>query len=198
MAINPSQECVRRAVFFDKDGTLLEDVPYNVDVRRVRFRDDAMNAMERLQNAGYRLFIVTNQPGIATGRIRPQGLQRLEDYLRQSLAHEGIRLEGFYACPHAPEPSAVCRCRKPKPGLLVRAAAEHDLSLTRSWMVGDILDDVEAGNRAGCRTVLLDVGSETLWKSSPARIPHSVVRSLSEATDVILTNTAAIPREAFS
>jgi len=103
----------------------------------------------------------------------------------------GVVLDAVYHCPHHPEGSdaryaLACDCRKPEPGLLLRAAHEHRLDLGRSWLIGDILDDVEAGRRAGCRTVLLDVGSETEWRGGRLREPDRVAKSLTEAVDAIL------------
>ena len=83
-------------------------------------------------------------------------------------------------------PGAGCACRKPAPGLLERAAREHGVSLSDSWLIGDILDDIEAGRRAGCRTVLLDNGNETEWQLTPERVPHHVARDLAEAAALIL------------
>lgn len=97
-------------------------------------------------------------------------------HLLAMCAAAGMPLAGFYYCPHAPigvgqAEHAGCRCRKPRPGLLLDAADQHGIDLRRSWMVGDILDDVEAGRRAGCRTVLIDNGNETEWAVSRLRVP---------------------------
>jgi histidinol phosphatase-like enzyme len=92
-------------------------------------------------------------------------------------------LDGFYYCPHAPD--AGCDCRKPAPGMLERAAREHGVDLRASWMIGDILDDVEAGRRAGCRTILLDNGNETEWRDGEQRCPDYVARDLAQAAAII-------------
>jgi D-glycero-D-manno-heptose 1,7-bisphosphate phosphatase len=99
-------------------------------------------------------------------------------------------LDGFYYCPHSPDGvitryAIPCTCRKPMPGMLYRAAREHGLDLAQSWMVGDILDDIEAGRRAGCRTVLIDNGNETEWKRSPLRTPHLTAPNLYTAAAMI-------------
>jgi histidinol-phosphate phosphatase family protein len=178
----------RPAVFVDKDGTLLCDVPFNVDPTRVRFTDGAYRGLARLAGAGYALVIVSNQPGIALGYFTHRAFDDLVHHLRERLADAGIALAGVYACPHAPtrRSEAACTCRKPAPGLLHRAARELGLDLSRSWMVGDILDDVEAGHLAGCRTVLLDVGNETEWRFSPLRTPDCTARDLAHAAQLIL------------
>jgi len=180
------------AVFFDKDGTLVHDVPYNVDPGKTVFRDDAFAAMRELSAHGWKLFIISNQAGIAEGRFRPDEFEALIRAIRAVLAKNGIALDGFYYCPHHPcAPVAAyrlaCRCRKPGDGMLRRAAREHALDLGRSWMVGDILNDMEAGRRAGCRTILLDVGNETQWRLPPERTPDHRAGTLGDAADLILS-----------
>jgi histidinol-phosphate phosphatase family protein len=180
---------LRPAVFLDKDGTLVEDLPYNVDPARLRLTRDAGEGLRLLQQHGYALVVVTNQPGIALGRFTRSGLARLQAGLAALLAQHGVQLDGFHACPHAPAADSrrpACLCRKPAPGLLRQGARAHGLDLARSWMVGDILHDVEAGRRAGCRTVLLDVGHETEWQLSALREPHARCRTLLDAAVHIL------------
>jgi D-glycero-D-manno-heptose 1,7-bisphosphate phosphatase len=163
----------------DKDGTLVEDIPYNADPARIRLASGAIEAVGRIVQQGYRIFIVSNQPGIALGLFKRTDLGGVETHLRAVLP----ALDGFYYCPHAP--GAGCQCRKPACGMLVQAANDHGIELRDSWMVGDILDDVEAGRRAGCRTVLVDNGSETEWELAPERLPHVWVRTLSQAAGFI-------------
>lgn len=178
----------RAAVFLDKDGTLVENVPYNVDPALVAFTRGAVEALQRLARAGYALFVVTNQPGVSLGLFDRAALDRLLQALKSMLQERGVELTALYACTHRPASHglAPCGCRKPAPGMLQRAADEHGIDLSHSWMVGDILDDVEAGRRAGCRTVMLDVGHETEWRLADERLPHFAVADLAEAADVIL------------
>ena len=171
---------MRKAVFLDKDGTLVENVPYNVDPSRVVPAPHAAPALAALAGAGYRLIVVSNQPGVARGVFAEDRLRVLHAHLRSLLPELGE----FYYCPHSPDEE--CACRKPACGLLLRAAYRHGIDLARSWMVGDILDDVEAGRRAGCRTVLVDNGNETEWQRGPLRKPHVVARDLGEAARAIL------------
>jgi len=178
------------AVFLDKDGTIIEDLPYNVDPDRIRFMPGAENGLQLLHQAGYRLFIVTNQSGVARGYFDEKALRRVEVRLREMMGRSGVPLAGFYYCPHYPEGivpaySGKCTCRKPQPGLIIRAAQEHGIDLFRSWFIGDILNDVEAGRRAGCRTVLINNGKETEWELSQLRLPHHVVSNLEEGASVI-------------
>ena len=168
------------AVFIDKDGTLVDDVPYNVDPRRITLAAGAQEGLAALVGAGFRLIVVSNQPGVALGMYGAAELQRVELRLRELVPALGA----FYFCPHRSD--AGCKCRKPAAGMLLRAAREHRIRLDRSWRIGDILDDVEAGRRAGCRTVLLDNGNETEWQLTRARFPDLVAGDLGEAATLIL------------
>ncbi|MDP8959538.1 MAG: HAD family hydrolase [Actinomycetota bacterium] len=188
----------RPAVFLDKDGTLVENVPYNTDPAGIRLAPGAPEALRLLHGAGRRLVVVSNQSGVARGLFPEGALLGVERRLRELLADVGVPLGGFYYCPHHPEARLVsyrarCRCRKPMPGLLLRAAEELDLDLERSWMVGDILDDVEAGSRSGCRTTLILNGGETLWRTGPRRFPDLVASDLLEAATCLLE--LDVPRE---
>jgi D-glycero-D-manno-heptose 1,7-bisphosphate phosphatase len=181
----------RGAVFLDKDGTLVEDVPYNVDPAQVRLSTGAGTGLRRLHAAGYPLIVVSNQSGVARGYFAEEALVTVETRLRELLAEQGVPLTGFYYCPHHPAGAVAryavaCECRKPAPGMLQQALREHDLDPAASWLVGDILDDIEAGRRAGCRTVLLDNGHETEWLMTAWREPHFRAADLAEAADVIL------------
>lgn len=176
---------MRRAVFLDKDGTLVHDVPYNVDPTRMQLREDAGAALRALQDAGYALVVISNQAGVALGRFDEAALAPVWQRIADDLATAGVGLAGTYYCPHHPAGhgayAIACDCRKPGAGLLQRAAERHGLDLPASWMIGDILDDVEAGHRAGCRSVLLDVNSETEWRRGPLRTPDYIARDLTTA-----------------
>ncbi|MBD2257221.1 HAD family hydrolase [Pseudanabaena sp. FACHB-2040] len=179
---------MQKAIFLDKDGTLIEDVPYNVDPARMMLCPRALSGVHKLYQAGYQLIVITNQSGIARGYFDESALTAVEQRLRQMLE---LPLAGFYYCPHHPngtvaEYAVSCDCRKPKPGMLLQAAADHDIDLHQSWFIGDILNDVEAGLRAGCRTVLIDNGNETEWVLTPQRTPHHATTNLSLAADYIL------------
>lgn len=167
---------LRPALFIDKDGTLVENVPYNVDPVLLRFMPGAGAALARLQRAGLALVVVTNQSGLARGLFTRAQFARLQQVLLQRLQEEfRITLDGMEVCPHGPDDQGrpACLCRKPAPGMLIRAAHRHGLDLTRSWIVGDTLDDVEAGHRAGSRGLLFDSGGETVWRRSPLREPDA-------------------------
>lgn len=186
MAVNT----LRPAAFLDKDGTLLDDVPYNADPRRMRFAPGAEHALERFGALDAPLIVVSNQPGVALGLFDAQRLDDVRARLAGMFAQCGASLAALYCCPHHPQGivdghALACECRKPRPGLLRRAAREHGIDLQRSWMIGDILDDVEAGRRAGCRSVLLCNGNETEWRGGAFRRPDHLVRDLAEAARLI-------------
>jgi D-glycero-D-manno-heptose 1,7-bisphosphate phosphatase len=179
----PDAGPARPALFIDKDGTLVENIPYNADPARLRFMPGALEALANLALAGYALVLVTNQSGLARGYFGRAQFKVLLDALQRRLWEEaGLRLDALMVCPHAPGPDGApaCLCRKPAPGMLTRAAREHRLDLPASWIVGDTLDDVEAGHRAGCRAALLDSGGETVWRRSPMRTPDLHCHSWAE------------------
>jgi D-glycero-D-manno-heptose 1,7-bisphosphate phosphatase len=165
-----------RAIFLDKDGTLIRDLPYNVDPSLMELSWQAGPALHLLQQLGYKLIVVTNQSGVARGLFTEAALEPVRRRLSEMLAQYGAMLDGFYYCPHSLEGTVnryaiSCTCRKPRPGMLLQAALDHGIDLSASWMIGDILNDVEAGRRAGCRTVLIDNGNETEWAYGPQRMP---------------------------
>lgn len=188
MAVN-----FKKAVFIDKDGTLIHDVPYNVDPRRITLYPDAGNSLQRLKDLGYLLIVVSNQSGVSRGIFPRIALDQVSEKVQDLLSEYLIQIDDFYYCPH--DSRDKCECRKPKPGMLLRAARRHRLDLTESWMIGDILNDVEAGNRAGCRTILLENGNETEWSPGLCRTPQFVVKNLTEAADIIEGLTAMERRQ---
>jgi histidinol-phosphate phosphatase family protein len=184
-----------RAIFVDKDGTLVRDVPHNVDLTKVALTPGAGPALAQLRTAGFAIVLVTNQAGVARGLFSAATLEGVWRRIAELLSPYGAALDAIYYCPH--DPAAGCRCRKPQPGLIWRAAVDHGFELARSWLIGDILDDVEAGNRAGCRTVLLDLGGETEWRPGPGRRPTCVVHSFAQAAQCILCGDARRRRSAL-
>ena len=143
----------RRAVFCDRDGTLIEDVGYPRDPDGVRLVAGATDALAALRRAGFALVVVNNQSGIGRGIISPEQAESVHERFVAELAAHGVELDDVRYCPHAPD--ELCPCRKPSPGLLREAARELGVDLEASFMVSDKPSDVEAGRRAGCRTILL-------------------------------------------
>jgi D-glycero-D-manno-heptose 1,7-bisphosphate phosphatase len=150
---------MQAAVFLDRDGVLIEDVDLVVSPDQVRAIDGAAAALRRLKDAGFALVMVTNQPVVARGLCTLDDVDRVHDEVDRRLeADGGPRLDARYVCPHHPDADdpryrEECDCRKPRPGLLQRAARELGLDLPRSYMVGDRASDIAAGAAAGCTTV---------------------------------------------
>ena len=187
---------MRKAVFIDKDGTLVKDVSYNANPALVELNSNVLPGLLDVERAGYILIVVSNQPGVAFGYFEEIALLEIERALRNILTQHGLQLEAFLYCPHHIEGRVEryakrCSCRKPLPGLFQRAAKMFDIDLANSWMIGDILDDTEAGKRAGCRTVLVDCGSETEWIMSPAeRVPDYIVPTVHAGCQAIINTVS--------
>jgi D-glycero-D-manno-heptose 1,7-bisphosphate phosphatase len=179
---------MKRAVFFDRDDTLIRNIPYNGDPAKVELLPGAREALLRLSEAGWVLCIVSNQSGVGRGLITPEQVDAVNREMLRQL--DGPVFAGIYNCYAAPgQPDDGCR--KPAPGLLQLAAREQGIDLQRSVMVGDRLSDIEAGRAAGCRTVLVlggDHASEQEWAAGRA---DAVARSLMEVADWILEQEAS-------
>jgi D-glycero-D-manno-heptose 1,7-bisphosphate phosphatase len=168
-----------RAVFLDRDGTLIEDLGYPREPDRVRLLAGVAEGLLGLRRAGFRLVLVGNQSGIGRGIITEDEARSVHERFVDVLARKGIPLDDVKYCPHAPWDN--CVCRKPAPGLLLAAADELGLELGDSFMIGDKPSDVEAGRRAGSRTVLFAPGGAV-----DDRANH-VARDWGDAVDFILT-----------
>jgi len=164
------------AVFLDRDGTINVEKDYLYRVEDFAFIPGAVKAIRALKSAGYLVIVVTNQSGVARGYYSLADVAHLHAHMQQKLADAGTQVDAFYVCPHHPlEGVGVyrreCDCRKGAPGMLLQAAAEHDIDLGRSYIVGDKLVDIEAGERAGCTPllVLTGYGSSEAAKLEPGR-----------------------------
>ncbi|MFL5626409.1 MAG: D-glycero-alpha-D-manno-heptose-1,7-bisphosphate 7-phosphatase [Ktedonobacteraceae bacterium] len=177
------------ALFLDRDGTLVYPSHYPSRPEDLHLYEGIGPELRALQDAGYLLVVITNQAGIARGYFSEADLQRMHTHLASELAAMGVWLAGIYHCPHhpggvLPDLAIRCSCRKPQPGMLLQAAADLSIDLEKSWFVGDILDDIEAGNRAGCNTVLVDLGTEGP-PAHPLRCPTFVARDTLHALHII-------------
>jgi D,D-heptose 1,7-bisphosphate phosphatase len=187
----------RRAVFLDKDDTLMQDVPGAAAIEYMQWVPDAFRSLARMRRAGYELVLVTNQPCIADGLYSEQDFARYLDHLTLVLALKGIRLLDAVYCPHHPDAAmeayrTSCLCRKPHPGMITRAADRLGIDLDRSWMIGDLLTDVEAGARAGCWTALLAVHDDQIPPPVGPLRPDVIAPNLGTATDAILSSLEAV------
>lgn len=148
---------LRPAVFLDRDGTINVEKNYLIDPEKFEFIPGVPQALKRLQDAGYLLVVVTNQSGVARGYFDLEQVHRLHDYVVASLQSFGVNLDAIYLCPHHPteglgELKKECNCRKGRPGMLLQAAADLNIDLQQSYMVGDKEADIKAGKAAGCQT----------------------------------------------
>lgn len=150
-----AKQGIERAVFLDRDGTLIEDRGHLADPSQVALYPGAVEALRRLQEK-FLLFIVTNQSGVARGLLRTEDVERVNSHLLERLAAGGVRLAGVYVCPH--QRSDNCRCIKPKPYFLERAAADFGLDLARCFSVGDHPHDVELARNVGGRGIYVSTG----------------------------------------
>jgi D-glycero-D-manno-heptose 1,7-bisphosphate phosphatase len=182
---------MNKAIFLDKDGTLIENVPYNVDPDKIRLYKDVPAALKLFKQKNFLLIVITNQPGLAYGHFQEEDLKKVEAKIADMFSKFNVTLDGFYYCPHHPcgniEKYAVeCNCRKPKPGMVLQAARKFNVDLSKSWLIGDILHDVEAGKIAGCKTILINNGNETEWMVNKSRLPNYVANDMEEASERIL------------
>lgn len=153
----------QRGVFLDRDGTMIEEVEYLTDVDQLKLIDGAVEAIRLLNNADYKVVMITNQSGIAKGYLTEAQLQIIHAELEKMLRKNNVSIDGIYYCPHHPDAEveaykADCQCRKPKPGMLKQAAKDLDIDLKNSFVIGDKLSDLGAGDAAGCRKILVRTG----------------------------------------
>ena len=185
---------MRRAVLLDRDGTVCEEVGYINHIDRVRLIDGSAEAIRMANRAEMQTVIVTNQAGVARGVLTEDLVGETHDRIRELLAEEDARLDGIYYCPHHPDVGCdryrkACDCRKPAAGMLLRARDEMGIDLESSYMVGDSIRDVEAGQRVGATTVLVltghGKGQLTHQSDGWRRRPDHIAADLREAMEWI-------------
>lgn len=182
-----------KCVFIDKDGTLIHDVPYNVNTDLILFYDDIFEPLQNLQDEGYKIIIISNQSGIEKGLFTESELNNAFNHIIQQLKNKGIEILDYAYCPHDTDNylNPTCQCRKPQPKMILDMALKHQINLKESWMIGDIIADIAAGNRAGCRTILIDrhaTEEAKLSKETPAiERPTISIRDFKHVDDLILS-----------
>lgn len=185
-----------RAVFLDRDGVINRKPPEGDYITRwedFHILPGVVQGIGALNQAGFRVIVVTNQRCVAKRLVSAVELEKLHERMIDFLARAGARLDAVYYCPHELEP--VCRCRKPAPGMLLDAAREHDIELADSWMIGDSDIDIEAGKNAGCKTARLLAGNTAVDERRNGRAGSStadiLARSLLDAIGEMLRSGKA-------
>lgn len=179
----------RKAVFLDRDGTIIHDANYLDKKENIKLFDGAAEAIKKLNEAGFIVIIITNQSGVARGYFAEEIVIKLNKELVRMLEKEGAKIDGVYYCPHHTKGSIEkysieCECRKPKIGMLKKAAEDFDIDLPNSYMVGDKPDDINLAKNAGCKSILVKTGYgvDSMDKCSPDFIAEDIV----EAVEIIL------------
>ena len=179
----------------DRDGTLIEESGYLNDLSRLIFFPYSVDAVRQLNRGGFAVVVITNQAGIARGIVTESFVATAHRHIEARMAKGGAHIDAFYHCPHHPDGVVAalqikCGCRKPAPGLVVRAATELDLDLTRSFIIGDRFHDLAAGRTAGTRTVLVRTGygAREEGTGNSAFDPDAVADNLAGAAAWILQN----------
>ncbi len=190
---------MNKAVFLDRDGTVNEEVGYLTDLSKLKLIPGAGDAIRRLNEAGLKVVLITNQSGVARGYFPEALVHEAHALLEKMLAEEKARLDGIYYCPHHPTAgdshyTTDCDCRKPGTGLIDRAAHDFDVDVISSYVVGDKWSDVELGQRAGARTVLVQSGfaPDDPGNKRPPELgdPDFSAHSLAEAAEWIINQLA--------
>lgn len=180
---------MNRAIFLDRDGVINRKAPegeYIVSRRELVLLPGVLDAVCKLRDAGFVIFIATNQRGIARRRINPEELDNIHHDLVQLFSAAGALITKIYVCPH----ENGCECRKPAPGMLLRAAKEHSVDLRASWVVGDSATDIQAGKQAGCRTALIH---STVVGPVGIEHPDLKAKDLPDAVKLILGTEGMLP-----
>ena len=192
--INPSSikndAPLRRAVFLDRDGTINVEKNYLHKIEDFEFIPGSPEAIKKLKDAGFLVIVVSNQAGIGRGYFDEEAVTKLHQHIQDELAAIGTAIDAFYFCPHHPEEGlgdykVACDCRKGSPGMLLQAARDHDIDLEKSFMVGDKLADIEAGKRAGCKSILVLTGYGEATARDPEAEAVPKCRSLAFITGLI-------------
>jgi D-glycero-D-manno-heptose 1,7-bisphosphate phosphatase len=176
----------KRAVFLDRDGTIVEDPGFLHEPEKVKLLPGAAAAIRRLNDAGYLAIIVTNQSGIARGRFTVADYEAVQQRLGALLTAQGARLDAAYFCPHHPQFTGPCECRKPGLKLFRDAQAAFDIGFAQSWWVGDRLADVQPARALAGRGVLVATGEGNLHQGQARAAGVTVVADIGEAVEKIL------------
>ncbi len=164
---------MNKACFLDRDGVVNEEVDYLWQPEKVALIPGVIDALRTLHKHGFLAIVVSNQAGVARGYYKESDVDEVNARIQELLVAAGTRIDAFYYCPHHPEFSGECSCRKPEPGMILNAASEFKVDLKQSFMVGDRLSDLESAERAGCQCgylVRTGYGSEVIRNQQPKNV----------------------------
>jgi D-glycero-D-manno-heptose 1,7-bisphosphate phosphatase len=187
---------MKKAVFLDRDGTIIEDAGYLSRIEDLKFFKDTFESLKALQTAGFLLILVSNQSGIGKGIFTPGHMLEVQKEVEHRLKAQSIDITGFYFCPHHPQAPLEeyrknCDCRKPEISLLLKAAQEHAIDLKKSFMIGDKISDPQTGKRAGCKSILVMSGVKSTLNLKNLKfpleyIPDKIALNIKDAAEWIL------------
>lgn len=174
----------KKALFLDRDGTIIIDTDYPDDPNKVAFVPGTIEALREIQKE-YVLIVISNQSGVGRGLITKEQFTSVHEQFVMILRDVNIEIAGVYYCPHAPE--ELCDCRKPSPKMILDAADRHDIDLATSYMIGDKMSDVVAGSRAGCRTILIAPPNRAISEEFEEAYEGLTASDLNDAVNQIIT-----------
>jgi histidinol-phosphate phosphatase family protein len=191
MGVRPLK--LQKAVFFDRDGVIIQQVDFLIKPGQLKLLPDVGKVIKVLNHFGFLAVVITNQPVVARGLIKPEGIDKIHSVLINRLKKRGAKIDAVYFCPHHPNATLKkyrkrCRCRKPEPGMILKAARDLNINLKKSFMVGDALIDIVAGKRAGLTSILVKTGPghsrlDKLYKKNFK--PDFIVKNLTEVVRII-------------
>ena len=183
--MNDTAASSRRFVFLDRDGVInVELGKYTIYIEQLQWADGSLEGIKKLNDAGFEIIVVTNQACISKGLQTEEGLAKLHDYMTAHIEQAGGSILAFYHCPHQTPDN--CYCRKPQPGMLVNAAADYGIKLPETFFIGDSRRDMEAGRRAGTRTILIDNGIDSDSPQIQFETGEFRVNNLLEAAEIVI------------
>jgi len=176
---------MNKAVFLDRDGTIIEDTNYLNSPTKIKFLPGAIDAIRKINQSGFKTVIISNQAGVAKGKITPDELVLVDEAFIETISKEKGRIDAGYYCPHHPDFGSDCDCRKPKPGMILKAAKDYQIDLKQSYMIGDKDIDVECGQNAGTKSIRI----LSNYELSSSLKPDYFAKDLKEAVEWIIKDS---------